>query len=96
MLRITPDREITLMIADGDPHFTAEIDRQWQSGEMAEAPTEGVLPRTLGNVSSVAFGGPDLRTLYLGALLVDRIHVTEAPVAGLPMPHWNIEVPAFC
>jgi len=95
VLKITPDREVIVMIADGDPHFTAEIDRQWETGEMGRAPTEGVLPRTLGNVSSVAFGGPDLRTLYLGALLIDRIHVTEAPVPGLAMPHWDIEVPAF-
>lgn len=95
VLRITPDRSVTVMIEDNDPHFTAEIDRQWQSGEMGRAPTTGVLPRTLGNVSSVAFGGPDLRTLYLGALLVDRIHRTPSPVAGLPMPHWEIEVPRF-
>jgi len=95
VLRVTPDRAITVMLADGDPHFTAEIDRQWESGEMGQAPTEGVLARTLGNVSSVAFGGPDLRTLYLGALLVDRIHVVQAPVAGLAMAHWDIAVPAF-
>ena len=41
------------------------------------------------NLSSVAFGGPDLKTLYLGGLGVDTIHVLRSPVAGMPMEHWR-------
>ena len=40
------------------------------------------------NLSSLAFGGPDLKTLYLGALTSDGITAFDAPVAGQPMAHW--------
>jgi sugar lactone lactonase YvrE len=44
---------------------------------------------TLRNVSSVAFGGPDLKTVYLGNLMGDRIASFRAPVAGIKPPHWH-------
>jgi gluconolactonase len=38
--------------------------------------------------ASVTFGGPDLRTVYVGSLRGTRIPYFRAPVAGLPMVHW--------
>lgn len=38
--------------------------------------------------ASVTFGGPDLRTVYVGSLRGSRIPFFRAPVAGLPMVHW--------
>ncbi len=43
----------------------------------------------LRNLSSIAFGGPDLRTGYLGCLLGDAIGVVRLPVAGIPPVHWG-------
>ena len=40
-------------------------------------------------MASVTFGGPDLRTVYIGSLKGTRIPYFRAPVAGLPMVHWN-------
>jgi hypothetical protein len=40
-------------------------------------------------MASVTFGGPDLRTAYIGSLKGKRIPYFRAPVAGLPMVHWN-------
>ncbi|MGC7532755.1 SMP-30/gluconolactonase/LRE family protein, partial [Pandoraea pneumonica] len=39
-------------------------------------------------LASVTFGGPDLRTVYLGSLRDTRLPCFRAPVAGLPMVHW--------
>jgi gluconolactonase len=39
--------------------------------------------------ASLTFGGPDLRTLYIGSLRGTTIPYLRAPVAGLPMVHWN-------
>jgi len=44
---------------------------------------------SLGNVSSIAFGGPDLRTAYLGSLFNTGVSVWRAPVAGAPPRHWR-------
>ena len=40
-------------------------------------------------MASVTFGGPDLRTAYIGSLQGFRIPYFQAPVPGLPMGHWN-------
>jgi gluconolactonase len=39
--------------------------------------------------ASVTFGGPDLRTVYVGSLRGTRIPYFMSPVAGLPMVHWK-------
>ncbi len=39
--------------------------------------------------ASVTFGGPDLKTCYIGSLRGNRIPYFTSPVAGLPMAHWN-------
>jgi hypothetical protein len=41
-------------------------------------------------ISSIAFGGRDLKTAYLGNLLDDRIYSFQSPVAGQPMSHWRV------
>ncbi len=40
--------------------------------------------------TSVTFGGPDLRDVYVGSLKADRLATFRSPVAGLPQPHWGI------
>jgi hypothetical protein len=40
-------------------------------------------------MASVTFGGPDLRTVYLGSLMGNRIPYFRSPVPGLPMVHWR-------
>ena len=40
-------------------------------------------------VASITFGGPELRTVYLGSLLGTTIPYFRSPVPGLPMVHWN-------
>lgn len=37
---------------------------------------------------SVTFGGPDLKTVYMGSLAMNRLITFDSPVAGLPMRHW--------
>lgn len=39
--------------------------------------------------ASVTFGGPDLKTAYIGSLKGSRIPYFRSPVAGLPMVHWK-------
>jgi hypothetical protein len=39
--------------------------------------------------ASVTFGGPDLKTAYIGSLRGTRIPYFQPPVAGLPMVHWK-------
>jgi len=45
--------------------------------------------RTLGNASSLAFGGPDLRTLFIGTLAGSRIAAIASPVRGAEPVQWR-------
>jgi len=44
---------------------------------------------TLRNISSLAFGGPDLKTGYLGSLMGKHLLSFRSPVAGMQPAHWN-------
>ena len=48
-----------------------------------------------GNISSAAFGGSDLKTLYLGCLTKDRIAAIDVPAAGHPPVHWTYTSPSM-
>ncbi len=43
---------------------------------------------TLQLLTSVNFGGPDLKTVYMGSLVMDKLVTFRSPVAGLPLTHW--------
>jgi hypothetical protein len=41
------------------------------------------------NASSIAFGGADLRTAYVGSLGLSAIATFKVSVPGVPPPHWT-------
>lgn len=91
ILRIdTATGRADLFLEDADPTDVAEAEAAWQSG----APMPRRLldiggKRTLGNASSLGFGGPDLRTLYIGTLAGSSIGAIDAPVRGAEPVHWD-------
>ncbi len=63
--------------------------RAFATGEIVPMP---IVEKTGGRIAtwmtSVTFGGPDLKTVYLGSLKRTTIPYFTSPVAGLPMIHW--------
>ena len=51
-----------------------------------------VVSKRLRNISSLAFGGEDLRSGYLGCLLGDQVYRVDMPVAGAPPVHWSVDL----
>lgn len=49
--------------------------------------------QVLDTPTSVTFCGPDLKTVLVGSLKMDRIARFRSPVAGLPLPHWDRGAP---
>jgi sugar lactone lactonase YvrE len=77
------------MIEDADAAHVAWAEAAYRSGTMARMHLDQIKSAKLESLSSIAFGGPDLRTIYLGCLLGDQLPRCRAPVAGVPMAHWN-------
>jgi len=89
LVAITPDGELLELLSDGDPAGTDAVERAFATGN--PVPFD-VLMRSGGTIcpwlASVTFGGPDLRTVYLGGLRSTNIPSFVSPIAGLPMVHW--------
>ena len=93
LIRIAPDRSQKVVLEDNDPAFVERMEAMFARGELARAGNPEVPAKTIRNLSSSAFGGRDLRTLYLGCLQDSRIYRMPSPVAGAPPPHWDVRFP---
>ena len=86
---LTPDGDMRVLLDEGDPQKIADLEKAFFSNTVTEevlfATGRGVAPW----MASVTFGGPDLRTVYIGSLKGSRIPYFRAPIAGLPMVHWR-------
>ncbi len=89
VLRVAPDGQSTIMLEDADPAHVAWCEDAYQHGELGRTHLDRAAGRVLKNISSLAFGGPDLRTAYLGCLLGDAIASFRVAVAGQPPFHWT-------
>jgi sugar lactone lactonase YvrE len=89
VIRVLPDGSQVLMLEDCDPAHVDWVERAFQSGAMGRPHLDQASGRILKNISSLAFGGPGLRTAYLGCLLDDRIAYFDAQVAGHAPYHWK-------
>jgi sugar lactone lactonase YvrE len=89
VLRVAPDGGSTIVLEDADAAHVDWCERAYLRGELGRQHLDRAAGRVLKNVSSLAFGGPDLRTAYLGCLLGDAIACFRAPVPGHPPFHWT-------
>lgn len=63
--------------------------RAGASGQMGRSEMDAGQRWTVGNISSLAFGGADLRTLYLGSLFRESLTAVPSRWAGTRPVHWN-------
>jgi len=89
VLRVAPDGATTVILEDADPAHVAWCEEAYRAGELGRPHLDRAAGRVLKNISSLAFGGPDLCTAYLGCLLGDAIASFRVPVAGQPPFHWH-------
>ena len=77
-----------ILLDEGDPQKVGALEQAFFRNHVTEdvlfATGRGIAPW----MASVTFGGPDLRTVYIGSLKGSRIPYFRSPVAGLPMVHW--------
>jgi len=89
LVAITPKGDLlTILDLGGDPAPLAALDVAWEEGRVTPelmGAAGGSLCRWM---ASLTFGGPDLKTVYLGSLQGNRIPYFQSPVAGLPLLGW--------
>ena len=82
LIALTPQGDKLLLLDDGDKEASRILleriaNRQVTSEDMSRA--RGMIAPWM---ASVTFGGPDLRTVYIGSLLGSTIPCFQSPVAG--------------
>ena len=88
IIRVAPDLTWTILFEDCDHDELDSIASAHAAGRL----TWDLISRSRGtcvsNLSSIAFGDADLKTVYLGGLGIHQVQMLRSPVAGLPMDHW--------
>ncbi|NDY93829.1 SMP-30/gluconolactonase/LRE family protein [Ideonella livida] len=88
LIAITPEGEVLTLLDDGNPAALAVYEQHYQAGTTTPE-LMGACKGTLAPMmASIAFGGPDLRTVYLGSLGGSTLPRFRSPVPGLPPAHW--------
>lgn len=88
LIALTPEGDKRLLLDDSEPEASAILLARMAAGTVRPEDMQRARGTIAPWMASVTFGGPDLRTVYLGSLLGTRIPSFRAPVAGLPMVHW--------
>ncbi|HLG75384.1 MAG TPA: hypothetical protein VKX46_03155, partial [Ktedonobacteraceae bacterium] len=86
---ITPDGDYHVVIEDPREEVLKTFEEKIANGTAEPADMAMAVGPNLQFITSLAFGGPDLRTAYLGSLAMSTLPTFQSPVAGLPLRHWK-------
>ena len=87
--RIAPDGKKLTVIDDAVPATAKQLEAAFVVGTLNRPQLSAARGHRLRNVTSLAFGGADLRTVYMGCLAGDSLATFRSPVAGVQPVHWN-------
>ncbi|MBE3568153.1 MAG: SMP-30/gluconolactonase/LRE family protein [Thermogemmatispora sp.] len=85
---ITTDGDYHVVFEEANEEVLSTFEEKVASGTATPADMAACAGRTLQSLTSITFGGPDLRTVYIGSLAMSRLPTFRSPVPGLPMRHW--------
>lgn len=93
LIRIAPDGRQEIVFEDTTPEHVAKVDAAIRAGTVATEHFYEDAGTTVRSLTSLAFGGSDLRKIHLGSLVGSSIATFRAPVAGRRPVHWNFTRP---
>ncbi len=89
VIRVRPDGSQHLVLDDADETHVKWAEEAFLNGTMGRPHLDRCAGKMLRNISSIAFGGGDLRIAYLGCLLGDSLACFRSPIPGSPPSHWR-------
>jgi sugar lactone lactonase YvrE len=92
VIRVAPDGQQTLWLEDADEEHLVTVEAAFEAGQMGRPHLDNARSQALRNISSLAFAGPDRRSLVLGCLLGTQLASLPMPVpgvAGAKPVHWE-------
>jgi sugar lactone lactonase YvrE len=86
---ILPDQSVATVLDAGHQMAIDEVENAFVDGSLERSQMAAAKGDVAPLTSSLAFGGADLKTLFVGNLAGDSIASISVPVPGLPMSHWR-------
>ncbi len=83
----------SVILEDADEGYVAWFEEAFRMCCLDRPFIDTLVSERLRHISSIAFGGRDLRTAYLGNLLDSSIYTLKLPVAGVAPVHWKYPLP---
>lgn len=88
LVRISESGRRQVVLDGWDTKHTALVEQAY-ANDAIESAHLARSNGTYGNVSSLAFGGPDLKRIYLGTLLNSDVASFDQDIRGRPPIHWT-------
>ncbi len=89
LIALTPEGDKRVLLDDGNPEASRRLLQRMADGFVSPEDMLAARGTVAPWMASITFGGPDLRTVYIGSLMGTRIPFFRSPVAGLPLAHWH-------
>jgi hypothetical protein len=89
VIRVAPDGRKEVVLEDSLPGHVETVESARATGNFTRDHFYMRSGERLDAITSVAFGGSDLRTVYLGSLTSNRLATFRSLVAGETPVHWN-------
>ncbi|CAB3685647.1 MULTISPECIES: SMP-30/gluconolactonase/LRE family protein [Achromobacter] len=89
VIRVSPQGQQQLMLEDGDAAHIDRLEAEYLANRLSRPMVYDNHSKRLQNITSLAFGGPERKTAYMGCINGSRLAVFDSPVAGLKPVHWN-------
>ena len=89
IIRATQDGRQHIILEDVNPDWLAVCEAAFQNGTYNRSHLDSGGKRPMGNLSGISFGGPDLKTVYLGSLFGTRLASFRSPIAGAEPAQWG-------
>ena len=86
LIALTPQGDMRLLLDDGDAEASANLMRRFDAGTLRSEDMQRARGAIAPWMASITFGGPDLRTVYLGSLFGTRIPASARP---FPVCRWR-------
>ena len=86
---LTPEGDFHVILDDGNEKASLALEKAFVEDRLTSDDMLNAGGKIAPWFASVTFGGPDLKTVYIGSLRGTRIPYFQSPVAGLPMVHWR-------
>lgn len=86
---ITTGGDYHVVFEEANEPLLATFYEKTAAGTGQPADMAATVGKTLQLITSVTFAGPDLCTVYVGSLGMNRLPTFRSPVPGLPMRHWK-------